>query len=66
MKSVHDTQGQLIGTFDGEYIYNKSGKHILRIDGDEVYDTSIPCKYVGDFTSEGITDLSGIITFTFS
>lgn len=56
MKQVISTlSGKTFGTFDGEYIYNKSGAMCYRVDGDEVYNMEIPCKYVGSYENGKIT-----------
>lgn len=41
--------GKVVGHFDGEYVYDgypKIGDMLYRVDGEEVYDISIPCKLV--------------------
>lgn len=34
-KQAYDFKGRHIGTFDGEFLYDMSGKIALRVDGDE-------------------------------
>jgi len=38
-KQVYDAKGNHTGTFDGEYVYDLSGKILYRVDNDEVYNT---------------------------
>ena len=45
-KQVYDAKGNHTGTFDGEYVYDLSGKILYRVDNDEVYNTIVPCKYL--------------------
>ncbi len=63
-KQAYDANGSHIGTFDGEYLYNSSGKIALRVDGDEVYTTDIPCKYIGTFENYEARKLDGSLLFS--
>jgi hypothetical protein len=63
---IYDKSGVLKGTFDGEYLYDLEGKIFLRVDGDEVYTMDIPCKYVGVFEQNIITQLDGTLAYTIS
>lgn len=58
-KQVYDANGSHIGTFDGEFLYSMSGKVALRVDGDEVYTTKIPCKYIGVYEKNEARKLDG-------
>jgi hypothetical protein len=63
---IYDKSGVLKGTFDGGYLYDLEGKMFLRVDGDEVYTMDIPCKYVGVFEQNIITQLDGTLAYTIS
>jgi hypothetical protein len=63
---IYDKSGVFKGTFDGEYLYDLEGKMFLRVDGDEVYTMDIPCKYVGVFEQNIITQLDGTLAYTIS
>lgn len=58
-KQAYDASGSHIGTFDGEFLYNLSGKITLRVDGEEVYTTEIPCKYIGVYENNEAIKLDG-------
>jgi hypothetical protein len=60
-KQVYDVNGIHIGTFDGEFINDFSGKTILRVDGDEAYTIEVPCKYFGIHEENEILRLDGTI-----
>ncbi|HDZ38300.1 MAG TPA: hypothetical protein ENH62_08455 [Marinobacter sp.] len=62
-KQAYDANGSHIGTFDGEFLYGMSGKIALRVDGDEVYTTEIPCKYIGVYESNEARRLDGSLLF---
>ena len=62
-KQAFDSKGNHIGTFDGEYLYDSSGKMSLRVDEDEVYTTNIPCSYVGTFEENEAVALDGNLLF---
>jgi hypothetical protein len=62
-KQAYDANGSHIGTFDGEFLYNMSGKIALRVDGDEVYTTEIPCKYIGAYENNEVRKLDGSLIF---
>ncbi len=62
-KQVYDANGNHIGTFDGEFLYNTSGEIALRVDGDEVYTTDILCKYIGVYESNEARKLDGSLLF---
>jgi hypothetical protein len=63
---IYDKSGVLKGTFDGEYLYDLEDKMFLRVDGDEVYTMNIPCKYIGVFEQNIITQLDGTLAYTIS
>jgi hypothetical protein len=63
---IYDKSGVLKGTFDGEYLYDLEDKMFLRVDGDEVYTMDIPCKYIGVFEQNIITQLDGTLAYTIS
>jgi hypothetical protein len=62
-KQAYDANGSHIGTFDGEFLYNMSGKIALRVDGDEVYTTEIPNKYIGVYENNEARKLDGSLLF---
>lgn len=62
-KQVYDAMGRHTGTFDGECVYDHSSKIVLRVDGDEIYNLEIPCKYVGVFEGNQATGFDGAILF---
>lgn len=62
-KQAYDENGNHIGTFDGEYLYSKSGNIALRIDDDKVYTTEIPCKYIGVYENNEARKLDGALLF---
>lgn len=62
-KQAYDVNGSHIGTFDGEFLYNMSGKIELRVDGDEVYTTETPCKYIGVYEGNEARKLDGSVLF---
>ncbi|WP_147174338.1 hypothetical protein [Pseudomonas sp. SJZ079] len=62
-KQAYDAKGSHIGTFDGEFLYSMSGKIALRVDGDEVYTTEIPCKCIGVYESNEARKLDGSLLF---
>jgi len=62
-KQAYDANGSHIGTFDGEFLYNMIGKIALRVDGDEVYTTDIPCKYIGLYENSEARKLDGALLF---
>lgn len=62
-KQAYDASGRCIGTFDGEFLYNMSGNMALRVDGDEVYTTEIPCKYIGVYENNEARTLDGSLLF---
>ncbi|MBT1120206.1 hypothetical protein [Stutzerimonas nitrititolerans] len=62
-KQAYDASGSRIGTFDGEFLYNMSGNMALRVDGDEVYTTEIPCKYIGVYENNEARTLDGSLLF---
>lgn len=62
-KQAYDANGSHIGTFDGEFLYNMSGKIALRVDGDEVYTTDIPCKHIGIYESNEARKPDGALLF---
>ena len=63
---VYDKSGMHKGTFDGEYLYDLTGKMFLRVDGDEVYNMEDPSKYVGVYEQNKIIQLDGILAYTVS
>lgn len=62
-KQAYDANGVNIGTFDGEFLYNISGKMTLRVDGDEIYTLEIPCKYIGVYEGSEARKLDGSLLF---
>jgi hypothetical protein len=62
-KQAYDDNGFNIGTFDGEFLYDISGKMKLRVDGDEIYTLEIPCKYIGVYEANEARKLDGSILF---
>ena len=62
-KQVYDSKGIHIGTFDGEFINDFSGKTILRVDGDEAYTIEVPCKYIGIYEGGDILKLDSSLLF---
>lgn len=62
-KQAYHANGSHIGTFDGEFLYNMSGKITPRVDGDEVYTTDIPYKYIGVYENNEARKLDGAILF---
>lgn len=62
-KQAYDANGGHIGIFDGEFLYNKSGTIALRVDGNEVYTTDIPCKYIGTYEANEAKRLDGTLLF---
>lgn len=63
-KQVYDDRGQLIGTFDGEYVYDGRGAMIFRIDHGEVYSNALPANLKGLFNGEVATGFDGKIMFS--
>ncbi|MCP4989225.1 MAG: hypothetical protein GY928_25155 [Colwellia sp.] len=64
MSNIVNSSGVTWGSFDGEYLRNLEGKAIYRVDGDEVYTTDIPCKFIGNFNGSQFIELNGSIAFT--
>lgn len=62
-KQAYDSNGDHIGSFDGEFVLSNSGKLLFRVDGDEIYTTEIPCKYVGIYANDEAHKLNGSILF---
>ncbi|CAI3927254.1 MAG: hypothetical protein Altm2KO_19920 [Alteromonas macleodii] len=65
-KQVYDAKGNHTGTFDGEYVYDLSGKILYRVDNDEVYNTIVPCKYLGSYENGQATKIDGSSLFRVS
>lgn len=61
---AYDANGSHIGTFDGEFLYNHSGKILLRVDGEEIYTTSIPSNIIGTYNNNEAIKTDGTLLFT--
>ncbi len=62
-KQAYDVNGSHIGTFDGEFFYNKAGIITLRVDSNEIYTTEIPCKYIGVYEDNEARKFDGSLLF---
>lgn len=62
-RQVFDADNVNIGTFDGEYIYSRSGAMLYRIDEDEVYTVDLPCKYIAAYEDHQASLLNGTLLF---
>ncbi|RYY02346.1 MAG: hypothetical protein EOO53_12200 [Gammaproteobacteria bacterium] len=60
---VYDSDGNMIGVFDGEYLYDLSGDISLRVNGNEVFTTNVPCSYIGTFEKNEAIALDGNLLF---
>jgi hypothetical protein len=65
--NAYDQNKNLIGEFDGEFIYRNTDGSLLpfRVDGDEVYSMiqNQTAKYIGTFESGKATHLDGTLLF---
>lgn len=62
-KQAYDANGNHIGIFDGEFLYNKSGKISLRVDSNGVYTTEIPCECIGTYEANEAKKLDSSLLF---
>lgn len=63
---AYDQQNNHFGMFDGEFLYNFQGEMLLRVDGSEVYNLEIPCKYVANFDKNVARHFDGSVYFKVS
>lgn len=61
---VYTSWHQHIGHFDGEFFYT-TPQVLLRVNGQEVYTTELPCKFVGYFTGNELKMLDGSTPYYF-
>lgn len=61
---VYSSEHQHIGHFDGEFFYTMPAVP-LRVDGQEVYTTELPCKFVGYFIDNKLKMLDGTTPYYF-
>ncbi|GEQ76712.1 hypothetical protein CTTA_3717 [Comamonas testosteroni] len=62
-KQAYDSNGVHIGTFDGEFLYDRMGRITLRVDSDEVYTVDTPCKYIGVYEDNQAMSIDGSVLF---
>jgi hypothetical protein len=61
---VYTSEHQHIGHFDGEFFYTMP-QVPLRVDGDEVYTTELPCELVGNLIGNELRMLDGLTPYYF-
>ncbi|MFK3706151.1 hypothetical protein ACI2JR_14580 [Klebsiella sp. NPDC088457] len=62
--TVHDQDGNPLGSIDGDEFIRVQGKPVSRIDDEEIYSLDIPCKLLGYMEGLKGVNLDGSIRFT--